>query len=253
MHVCVCVYACMCIMCKSLGWPTLIGPVCVTLGCYLDDSGPCQLSSSHHLCQIDSRKRKSQHLPSAATQDTHTHTRVQLIGEPDTMTPLALAWTLLTVSLWTLGSSQIAVQDTVKELYFPIPNPATVECDCGQFACDTVLWFRSISSQNKLQYLGKHNNADRSNYGPDVSKSKFKFNKRGNTFVMRITNLKGCGALVLWPLVGLTAGLGLGLLCVLRYFSRSHRCPDKDEAQHLQLVCDSDGWIISSEPTSGGS
>lgn len=67
-----CVYVCVCVSLLAGVRPTLIGPVCVTAGCYLIDSGPCQCSSSHHLLQIEIRKRKYQHRPSDTTQDTHT-------------------------------------------------------------------------------------------------------------------------------------------------------------------------------------
>lgn len=63
-------FFCLCalVFCAS---PTLIGPVCVTVGCDLVNSGPCRLSPSHHLWQIDNRKRKYQHHPSATIQDIH--------------------------------------------------------------------------------------------------------------------------------------------------------------------------------------
>lgn len=110
---------------------------------------------------------------------------------------LLIMWTVLhgsdqvlTLPLFLpVGSSQIIVQEPVKDLYHAISSSVTVECDCSNIACESVLWFRSISSQSQLQYLGKYNNADRSNYGLEVDSSKFKFSKRGNMFVLRINNV----------------------------------------------------------------
>ncbi|XP_040015048.1 zinc finger matrin-type protein 1 isoform X3 [Xiphias gladius] len=226
--------------------------------------------------QQDSRKRKYQHLPSATPQDRHTLTR----WRPDKMIPLPLAWTLLTVSLWTVGSSQILLQEPVKVLYPKISSQETIECDCVNPSCESVFWFHTNPGHDKVQFLGKHNNADRVTYGAGVSETKFKFRKSGSmSFELSIQGVKeedtgiyscvlkgksntdtwkpgillrpgvtpptsppktkpkppvksicrcpkktpsqnGCGSLVLWPLVGLTAVLALALICTLYYFSR---------------------------------
>ncbi|XP_054473284.1 T-cell surface glycoprotein CD8 beta chain [Anoplopoma fimbria] len=190
-----------------------------------------------------------------------------------------LAWTLLTVSLWTLGSSQVLQQEPVKILYPKILSTESIECDCTNITCDSVYWFRSIRNHNKLQFLGKCNNADRATYGAGVDINRFKLSKKSSmSFTLRITNVsdddtgiyscvlkdrkttemwkpgillrpgvtpptlppktipkptvksvcrcpkknssQGCGSLVLWPLVGLVAGLALALICTLYYFSR---------------------------------
>ncbi|XP_071350737.1 T-cell surface glycoprotein CD8 beta chain [Trachinotus anak] len=197
------------------------------------------------------------------------------------MIPLPLAWTLLTVPLWTAGSGQILLQEPIKVLYPAISSQETIECDCVDISCDYVFWFRSNVSQGKVQFLGHCNNADRVNYGPGVKETQFRFSKRGSAFVLRITSVTEedagiyscvlkdrsnkevwkpgsllqpgvtpptsppkekpkppvkslcrcpkknpsvavghCDAVVLWPLVGLTAGLGLALICTLYYFSR---------------------------------
>ncbi|XP_018555785.1 T-cell surface glycoprotein CD8 beta chain [Lates calcarifer] len=199
------------------------------------------------------------------------------------MIPLPLAWTLLTVSLWTTGSSENSENEPFKILYPSISSQETIECDCANISCDSVYWFRSTSSESgdfkSWQYLGKCNNADRVNYGTGVEESRFKLSKRGNSFVLRITKVQktdtgiyscilkdksnnevlkpasllqpgvtaptpppkpkpkppvkpvcrcpkknpppdGCGSMVLWPLVGLTAGLALAIICTLYYFSR---------------------------------
>lgn len=88
-----------------------------------------------------------------------------------------------------IGSSQNITHEPIKHLYPAISSPVTVECSCGSFACDTVFWYRSISSPDRLQYLGRHNNADRSAYGPGVTDTKFKFSKRGNSFHLRINSV----------------------------------------------------------------
>ncbi|XP_017278282.1 T-cell surface glycoprotein CD8 alpha chain [Kryptolebias marmoratus] len=199
------------------------------------------------------------------------------------MIPLRLVWTLLTASAWTLGSSQILLHDPVKLLYPAISSTESIECDCRNFTCDYVFWFRTDPANAEVKFLGKSNNADRAEH---VADERFRLSKRGSsTFVLRIFNVKredagiyscvlrsyrdltemynpgtflrpgetppppppppkklppkpkvcpcssqkrprdGCHSLVLWPLVGLVAGLAVGLLCTLYYFSRlSKKC-----------------------------
>ncbi|XP_028261341.1 uncharacterized protein cd8b [Parambassis ranga] len=192
------------------------------------------------------------------------------------MTLLLLGWSLLTVLRWTSGSDLVLSQQNLTVLYPKINSSEIIECDCLDFSCDAVFWFR-ISSSNLMEFIGKCNNADRVNWGK-VDSSKYKSFKRGASFVLRIIRVTeadqgiyscvlkdtknevwkrgtlllpgvtpptqppktkpkpsdrsscrckgsnspkdGCDSLILWPLVGLVAGLGLTLLCILYYFSR---------------------------------
>ncbi|KAM9859954.1 T-cell surface glycoprotein CD8 beta chain [Aulostomus maculatus] len=187
---------------------------------------------------------------------------------------LILVWALLTVSLWTSGSGQI-LQKESSVLYPKLLSTEKIKCDCVS-SCDSVFWFRTRPSQNKVEFLGRLNSADREDYGDDVDKQRFKFIKRGSLmFILRIINVTeedagiyscilmgqttpeiwrpgfrlrpgvtpptsppkptlrplcpcrketppqdGCGSLILWPLVGMFAGLTLALVCTLYYFSR---------------------------------
>ncbi|CAB1422824.1 unnamed protein product [Pleuronectes platessa] len=95
------------------------------------------------------------------------------------MTTLPLAWTLLTVSLCTAGSSQILVQEPVKVLYPEISSLENIECDCIN-SCDSVYWFRRTSLQHDLQFLGKCNTAERVTYGTGVERAQTRaVKKRG--------------------------------------------------------------------------
>ncbi|XP_026202750.1 T-cell surface glycoprotein CD8 beta chain [Anabas testudineus] len=191
---------------------------------------------------------------------------------------LQLAWTLLTVLQWTAdGSSQILQTETVI-VYPKIHSSETMECECINITCDSVYWFRTIPNEGSAKFLGRCNNAERVSHGTDVEQARFKLNKRGMSFVLRIINVThkdagiyscllkdknnremwkpgfllqpggtpptlppktkpkppvkpvctcknnpsqdGCGCLVLWPLVGLIAGLVLAIICTLYYFSR---------------------------------
>ena len=76
--------------------------------------------SSHNLWQIDSRKRKYQHHPSA-TSHIYTHWR------PDKMIPVLLAWTL-TASVWTLGRRNIILWAGSVVSIVSLPGAFTVRC-----------------------------------------------------------------------------------------------------------------------------
>ncbi|XP_044031493.1 uncharacterized protein cd8b [Siniperca chuatsi] len=111
------------------------------------------------------------------------------------MIPLPLVWTLLTVSLWTSGSSQILQQETARVLYPKILSTEVIECDCVNISCDTVYWFRSISNHSKVQFLGKCNNADRATYGEGVETARFKLSRRSSmSFMLRIINVSEADA-----------------------------------------------------------
>ncbi|XP_075952241.1 T-cell surface glycoprotein CD8 beta chain [Anarhichas minor] len=102
---------------------------------------------------------------------------------------LPLAWTLLTASLWTLGSSQILQREPVKIRYPEILSTEAIECVCVNISCDSVYWFRSIHDQRKVEFLGKCNNADRTNYGANVDTTRFKLSRQSMSFTLRIINV----------------------------------------------------------------
>ncbi|XP_060926460.1 uncharacterized protein cd8b [Limanda limanda] len=102
------------------------------------------------------------------------------------MTTLLLAWTLLTVSLWTAGLSQILLQEPLKVLYPKISRQENIECNCIN-SCESVYWFRRTPLHSDLQFLGTSNKAQRVKYGAGVEEARFTLSKRGNTaFVLRI-------------------------------------------------------------------
>ncbi|XP_033939495.1 uncharacterized protein cd8b [Pseudochaenichthys georgianus] len=106
------------------------------------------------------------------------------------MTLLPLAWTLWTVSLWSLGLSQTLLQEPLTVLYPKILSSSSIECDCADVACDSVYWFRSISNNSKMEFIGQGNHADRIILGNGVDKRRFKFiNKSKILFVLQIFNL----------------------------------------------------------------
>ncbi|XP_070759208.1 uncharacterized protein cd8b [Enoplosus armatus] len=106
------------------------------------------------------------------------------------MSLLPLAWTLLTVSLWTSGLSQIMQQEAANVLYPELFSTEAIECDCMNISCDSVFWFRSISNHSKVQFLGKCNNADRATYGAGVETKRFKLSRKsGVSFALRIINV----------------------------------------------------------------
>lgn len=193
---------------------------------------------------------------------------------------LIMGWTLLTGMLWSLGWSQILLQEQVKVLYPKLHDSETIECECFNVSCDSVYWYRTPHSTVQFEYIGKSNNADRDSYD-DLFKKRFKIRKRsGSSYALRIDqvthddaglyscvlrdnkneqvwrpgvkllpgvtpptpaptpkpkpksprgsgcrckknqNSNECGSMVLWPLVGLIAGLSVAILCTLYYFSR---------------------------------
>ncbi|KAL3059047.1 hypothetical protein OYC64_011057 [Pagothenia borchgrevinki] len=103
---------------------------------------------------------------------------------------LPLAWTLWTVSLWTLGLSQTMLQEPLTVLYPKILSSQTIECDCADVPCVSVYWFRSISNNSKMEFIGLGNHADRIKLGDGVDKRRFKFIiKSKKLFALQIINL----------------------------------------------------------------
>ncbi|XP_076605346.1 T-cell surface glycoprotein CD8 beta chain [Chaetodon auriga] len=101
---------------------------------------------------------------------------------PDKMSLLPLAWILLTVSLWTSGSSQILQQESVRILYPKIHSTETIDCECVNMSCESVYWFRSLPNPGKVQFLGRCNNANRAIHGTGVEEARFKLNRKNSQF-----------------------------------------------------------------------
>ncbi|KAK1901402.1 Zinc finger matrin-type protein 1 [Dissostichus eleginoides] len=118
--------------------------------------------------------------------DAYEHTYWRL----DKMILLPLAWTLWTVSLWTLGSSQTLLQEPLTVIYPKIFSSSSIECDCADVLCDSVYWFRSISNNSKMEFIGQGNHADRITLGKGVDESRFKLiSKSKKLFALQIINL----------------------------------------------------------------
>ncbi|XP_010792041.1 uncharacterized protein cd8b [Notothenia coriiceps] len=118
--------------------------------------------------------------------DAYEHTYWRL----DKMILLPLAWTLWTVSLWTLGLSQTLLQEPLTVLYPTILSSPSIECDCANVDCDSVYWFRSISNNSKMEFIGQGNHADRMIHGNGVDETRFKLiSKSKILFVLQIINL----------------------------------------------------------------
>lgn len=77
-----------------------------------------------------------------------------------------------------LGSSEILQQEPSNILYPKILGNESIDCDCGNIACDSVYWFRSVSHHSKLQFLGTCNNADRVTHGAGVEEARFKLTRK---------------------------------------------------------------------------
>lgn len=87
-----------------------------------------------------------------------------------------------------VGSAPVLFQQKLTVLYPKINSPETIECDCLNYSCDSVFWFR-INSSNHIDVIGKLNNADRVTWGK-VDSTKYKLNKRSTTsFVLRVNKV----------------------------------------------------------------
>jgi len=75
-------------------------------------------------------------------------------------------------------------------LYPKILSSPTIECDCADVPCVSVYWFRSISNNSKMEFIGLGNHADRIKLGDGVDERRFKFIiKSKNLFALQIINL----------------------------------------------------------------
>lgn len=65
-----------------------------------------------------------------------------------------------------------------------------LDCNCADFPCQLVSWYRVIASRSEIQYLGKTNTANRPTYGENVDKSKFQFGVKSNSvYTLTIMNV----------------------------------------------------------------
>ncbi|XP_053724500.1 uncharacterized protein cd8b [Synchiropus splendidus] len=102
------------------------------------------------------------------------------------MTLPPLIWTL--ILMWMPVPSQAQGQDPPHVLYPEILSSVSIECD-GSKNSDSVYWFHTSTHQRRVQFLVKSNNANRGSYGDKVDKSRYKINKRGSAFTLRIINV----------------------------------------------------------------
>ncbi|XP_061642050.1 uncharacterized protein cd8b [Phyllopteryx taeniolatus] len=102
---------------------------------------------------------------------------------------ILLPWTLLTPCLWSFGSGQI-LQPAVSILYPQLLSTQFIQCKCVNIACESVFWFRTIFNQNKVQFLGRSNNANRVVYGNSTEVSRFQLTKKNSeAFILQIINV----------------------------------------------------------------
>ncbi|XP_057702182.1 uncharacterized protein cd8b isoform X2 [Corythoichthys intestinalis] len=103
--------------------------------------------------------------------------------------PTSLLWTLFTLHMWSLGLGQ-TVQQNVSILYPQLLTTQFIHCKCLDVACQTVFWFRTLPGQNKVQYLGRFNIANRIDYADNVDVNRFLFNKKNtDIFTLQIINV----------------------------------------------------------------
>ncbi|XP_020503621.1 T-cell surface glycoprotein CD8 beta chain isoform X1 [Labrus bergylta] len=110
------------------------------------------------------------------------------------MIPLTLALLIGSLPTSVLGQSQgpspSLLQESVKVQYPKIFSTEIIECDCLNFSCDYVYWFHSNPDQQKVQFIGYCNSANRDSYGIGVDEKRFKITKKSSmSFTLRINNL----------------------------------------------------------------
>lgn len=83
------------------------------------------------------------------------------------------------------------LQQEPSVIHYPeLLSTKVIDCDCGAFPCDTVYWFRSVSSLGQVQYIGRNNNANRPIYANGVDTLKFQFHRRSMTsFTLTVVNV----------------------------------------------------------------
>ncbi|XP_042262149.1 zinc finger matrin-type protein 1-like isoform X2 [Thunnus maccoyii] len=90
------------------------------------------------------------------------------------------------------GSCHTLRQEALKVVYPKIHSAENIECNCAGISCDSVYWFRSISNHNKVEFLGRYNNADRAHYADKDKEAQFKFTRGSSaSFMLRINNVTG--------------------------------------------------------------
>ncbi|XP_077583081.1 uncharacterized protein cd8b [Stigmatopora nigra] len=101
-----------------------------------------------------------------------------------------LLWTLLTPFLWSLGLGQ-TMEQNASVVYTQLLTTEFIECTCPKsIFCQTVFWFRTLPSHNKVQYLGRWNIANRTIYSNDVDATHFMFSRtKMDTFTLQIMNV----------------------------------------------------------------
>ncbi|XP_054640833.1 uncharacterized protein cd8b [Dunckerocampus dactyliophorus] len=103
---------------------------------------------------------------------------------------ILLAWILLMAYLWTSGSGQILQHKEAEFLYPELHSTQIIQCDCVNISCGAIFWFRTLLSNNKVQFLGRINSANRDFYGDDVEITRFKLSKKNNeAFTLQIINV----------------------------------------------------------------
>ncbi|XP_061688997.1 uncharacterized protein cd8b [Syngnathoides biaculeatus] len=100
---------------------------------------------------------------------------------------ILISWTLLTPCLQSLDLGQIP-QPAV--MYPQLLSTAFIQCKCDNISCESVFWFRTISKQNKVQFLGKVNSANRPSPGDNTDDRRFQLSRKSSAlFILQIFNV----------------------------------------------------------------